>query len=76
VIQLALEIAVNEEAERRALEGELILLEREWKEAEELAAISDDLLFPRHLRERLLRWKQGTSSEQETSTNPREDGRG
>jgi hypothetical protein len=32
--------------ERRALEGEMGLLEREWREAEELAAISDDLLVP------------------------------
>jgi hypothetical protein len=31
VIQLALEMAVNEAAERRALEGELSLLDREWR---------------------------------------------
>lgn len=44
--RLALEMALNEERERRALEGELWLLERRWKEAEEIAAISDDLLLP------------------------------
>jgi hypothetical protein len=58
VITLALEMAVNEEMERRALAGEVELLEREWQEAEELAAIADDLLFPRHLRERLRALKQ------------------
>lgn len=56
-IRLALEMAVNEEVERRALEGEVALLEREWREAEELAAISDDLLFPSALARRLARMK-------------------
>jgi len=40
---LALEMALNEESERRALEGELALLEAAWREAEQIAAISDDL---------------------------------
>ena len=44
--RLALEMALHEEQERRALEGELWLLERAWREAEEIAAISDDLLLP------------------------------
>ena len=44
--RLALEMALHEEQERRALEGELWLLERAWKEAEEIAGISDDLLLP------------------------------
>ena len=42
--RLALEMALHEEQERRALEGELWLLERAWREAEEIAAISDNLL--------------------------------
>jgi len=46
VERLALEMAVHEEAERRALEGELERLADEWREAEEVAAISDDLLPP------------------------------
>jgi hypothetical protein len=41
--RLAVEMAVNEENERRALEGELALLELEWKEAEEIAGIADSL---------------------------------
>jgi hypothetical protein len=43
VERLALEMAVHEEAERRALEGELSKLANEWKEAEEIAAIADNL---------------------------------
>jgi len=44
--RLALEMALHEEAERRALEGELAELEIAWKEAEEIAAIADNLLLP------------------------------
>jgi hypothetical protein len=42
-IRLAMEMAAHEDAERRALEGELVDLERHWREAEELAAIADAL---------------------------------
>jgi hypothetical protein len=45
-VRLAMEMAAHEEAERRALEGELAELERSWKEAEEIAEISDNLLMP------------------------------
>lgn len=44
--RLAVEMALHEEEERRALDGELWRLERRWKEAEEIAAISDNLLLP------------------------------
>ena len=44
--RLAVEMAVNEENERAVLEGELALLELEWKEAEEIAAIADRLGMP------------------------------
>lgn len=40
---LALEMALQEEAERRALEGELAALEAAWREAEEIARIADSL---------------------------------
>jgi hypothetical protein len=46
VQRLALEMASHEESERRALEGELALLEEAWREAEQIAAIADDLLLP------------------------------
>jgi hypothetical protein len=41
--RLALEMWLNEDIERIWLEGELKLLEREWREAEELAKFSDNL---------------------------------
>ena len=41
--RLALEMAMHEETERRVLEGELALLAEAWKEAEEIAAIADEL---------------------------------
>ncbi|HEX2167673.1 MAG TPA: hypothetical protein VHG09_10620 [Longimicrobiales bacterium] len=40
---LVLEMALNEESERRAMEGELATLEAAWREAEEIAAIADSL---------------------------------
>lgn len=40
---LALEMALHEESERRALGGELRVLEAAWREAEEIAAIADAL---------------------------------
>ena len=40
---LALEMALHEESERRALEGELAALEAAWREAEEIARIADVL---------------------------------
>jgi hypothetical protein len=46
-LRLAVEIAAHEDLERRALEGELRVLEREWAMAEELAGIEDELLAPR-----------------------------
>jgi len=44
--RLALEMALHEEQERRAFEGELWVLEQAWREAEEIAAIADRLLLP------------------------------
>lgn len=44
--RLALEMALHEEAERRAIEGELAVLEAAWAEAEEIAGISDNMLLP------------------------------
>ncbi|MEJ2679550.1 MAG: hypothetical protein P8174_10810 [Gemmatimonadota bacterium] len=58
-MRLGLEMATQEAAERRALEEELALLEAEWREAEEIAAIADDLVLPRRVR-RFLRRAQHT----------------
>lgn len=57
--RLALEMAVNEEHERQALEGELALLELAWKDAEEIAAIADDLLISDDIELLFARMQQG-----------------
>jgi len=60
--KLALEMALHEEQERRALEGELWLLERAWIEAEEIAEISDNLLLPESTDEFLRRHGEDRSA--------------
>jgi len=62
VDRLALEMASNEDIERRALEGELASLTQAWKEAEEIAQISDGLFsdevfeeFKREYKQRVTR---------------------
>ena len=57
-VRLALEMASHEETERRALEGELALLEDAWQEAEEIAAISDDLFVSGDTHARLADLKR------------------
>jgi hypothetical protein len=52
-LRLALEMVSHEESERRALEGELHLLEEAWKEAEEIAGIADDLFLPEDISRQL-----------------------
>ena len=44
--RLAFEMALHEEQERRALQGELLALEQAWRDAEEIAKIADNLLVP------------------------------
>ena len=53
VQRLAFEMALHEESERRALEGELAELERAWRDAEEIAHIADNLLVPVSVGERI-----------------------
>ncbi len=55
--KLALEMALHEEQERRALEGELKALELAWQAAEEIAGIADDLLLSEETRAFLSRHK-------------------
>lgn len=43
---LALEMAAHEETEREAMQGELARLEDEWRDAEEIAAIADNMFVP------------------------------
>ena len=60
VDRLSLEMAANEDIERRALRGELDALHEAWRDAEEIAAIADELFtddvleeFKRQYRERI-----------------------
>lgn len=53
VQRLALEMALHESSEQHALDAELASLERAWREAEEIAAIADNLLVPKHIEARI-----------------------
>ena len=53
VQRLAFEMALHEEAERRAMHGELAELERAWRDAEEIAHIADNLLVPSSVGDRI-----------------------
>jgi hypothetical protein len=61
--RLAVEMALHEEHERRALEGELKALEIAWREAEQIAAIADDLLLPAETDDFLDRHRAGRDDE-------------
>jgi hypothetical protein len=56
--RLALEMVAHEETERRALEGELHILEAAWRDAEEIAHIADDMFLPASVDEELARLKR------------------
>jgi hypothetical protein len=60
VQRLAFEMALHEEAERRAMEGELAELEQAWREAEEIAGIADDLLVPAGVDRRIEQIRDST----------------
>jgi hypothetical protein len=51
-------MSVNEDAERRALEGELTQLEAAWRDAEELAGIADTLTPMRKIEQRFNALRQ------------------
>ena len=58
-----LEMALHEEAERRAIEGELAELERAWRDAEEIAGIADSLLLPDDVNASMERMRKDTERE-------------
>jgi hypothetical protein len=62
-IRLAIEMATHEEAERRAMEGELETLEAAWKQAEEIAGIADSLVVPQEVDEFVTAEKERAASE-------------
>jgi hypothetical protein len=51
VDRLALEMAANEDTERRAMDGELTELERAWRDAEEVASIADGMFGANQIEE-------------------------
>ncbi len=67
--RLALEMALHEESERRAMDGELVALEAAWREAEDVARIADSLLESANVRERLHSLRE--SSQGDTPSSPR-----
>ena len=48
-MRLAFEMASHEETERAALEEDLSQLEADWREAEEIASISDNMFLPQSI---------------------------
>jgi hypothetical protein len=56
--RLALEMASHEESERRALEGELFVLEEAWRQADEIAKIADEMFLPASIDDELARLKR------------------
>ena len=57
-MRLAFEMAAHEESERFAIEGELAQLEADWKEAEEIASISDNMFLPQSITDFISRAKR------------------
>ena len=57
-LRLALEMSLHESDERRAMEGELAMLEERWRQAEEVARIADALALPAGVVSRLDRLRQ------------------
>lgn len=51
--RLAFEMALHEDSERRAMEGEMAELTRAWQAAESIARIADGLLVPAAIDERM-----------------------
>ncbi len=56
-VRLAIEMALHEDTERVALEGDLAALEAAWKDAEQIAAIADRLLLPEWVSDRVQRFR-------------------
>jgi hypothetical protein len=68
VDRLALEMASNEDIERRALQGELAALADAWKEAEEIAHISDELFADEIFQEFKRQYQVRVSRADETES--------
>jgi len=69
-MRLALEMAAHEESERKALEGELHVLEEAWRADDEIAAIADDMFLPASVDAELARLRDSRSTELEANDHP------
>ena len=72
--RLAVEMAVNEDAERGAMEGELELLEMAWRDAEEIASVADDLLLPQETEAHLARLRAENANHKAEEIQPHASG--
>ena len=63
--RLALEMALHEEQERRAMQGELAELEKEWRDAENVARISDSMFDTPELEGKLAELKESRAPKDE-----------
>lgn len=70
--RVALEMAANEETERRAARGELDLLENAWREAEEIAHIADNLFLPTGVEERIEEYRNRLAADDQPKMHKRE----
>jgi hypothetical protein len=57
-LRLAFEMAAHEESERAAMAGELAQLESDWREAEEIASIADNMFVPRAVSDFIQRHRE------------------
>lgn len=57
-------MSAHENSERRVLEGELEELERAWREAEDIASISDNMFLPPEVNERISEMKRNQGGPQ------------
>ena len=61
--RLGLEMALHEESERRAMDGELAELERAWRDAEEIAKIADEMFMPASINAKIEQMHRRSSSD-------------
>jgi len=64
--RLAMEMALHEEQESVALAGELVNLELAWRQAEEIAAIADNMFVPAQHEEFIARQRRAAAPEATT----------
>ncbi len=73
--RLALEMALHEESERRAMDGELAQLEAAWREAEEIANIADNMFMLPSVEAKVDELRRRTRDGEPTPLTGDDDGR-